>query len=38
MTSGANGATFQWPGATSVAESIVWKYSVRPSLRRRWEQ
>src|SRR6266852_3660726 len=36
--SGSSGTTRLWPGATSVAATSVWKYSVVPPLRLRVEQ
>src|SRR6516225_5319537 len=36
--SGSSGTTRLWPGATSVAATSVWKYSVVPPLRSRVEQ
>src|SRR5271170_971450 len=36
--SGSSGTTRLWPGATSVAATSAWKYSVVPPLRLRVEQ
>ena len=32
MNSGSSGMTLSWPGATRLAASMVWKYSVSPGL------
>src|SRR3954454_5530368 len=38
MNSGSSGTTRLWPGATIVAGSMAWKYSVLSLPRLRWEQ
>jgi hypothetical protein len=38
MNSGSSGTTRLWPGATIVAASMVWKYSVLFLPRLRWKQ